>query len=285
VRTNGPAWLQTEQIPADAVFAPGGAAFASAVAALASQLETTRLALGTRVLGAQDGAQILEALASLASRYDFVFEASIDPRLPAELVRQLACAGVRRVRIAAPLGAHVVSGNPRLASPDIAMLRSLAEQHVHVLWDLALDDAGPLATPALSALWHLPPPRAAFVRGADRLDSAAVHAWQQAHAAGLLSYTRGPGFLRIIDRRSTGPTQHSGGRERLLVVQGVGTRVFELCDGTRTAADVAAQLGTGVQPGAVERALAAFEARDLIARDGDGALVALPLWWRALEVE
>lgn len=177
-------------------------------------LEQVRLAkdvrfdLGRLELAAAPARALLEGLteARLSKGYDLDLSCEIGIDLADEEVRRLASAGVARARLAA---GQMEKGFPPLWLRQIDAVRRLHEAAVAPEWCLSVrsdEEAAAVADAPAHSLLHLPPPQGLDIRGYGEGDGSVrlrdrIETWRSGHCPRMLTYARGPGFCRILDRR------------------------------------------------------------------------------------
>jgi hypothetical protein len=127
-----------------------------------------------------------------AGGFDLFLKGSIETALTLEDASFLAQAGFSEIS----LGAQVTD-----VASCLQTVITLEAAGIAVLWRWPLDTQ---TTDNLStaSLHHLPPP--IINADVELLDSSLIsdlNAWREQHAPRTLTYSRGPGFLRVFDRR------------------------------------------------------------------------------------
>lgn len=263
--------------------------------AVADLLAATRRHLTTRVdLDAVDAEDpdTVAVLGELARRRrEELLGLELRCRVPATVTAAQASllggAGVRHAALEPPV---VTAGHDGVAlvGRHLAAVRRLHGEEISVAWDLPLPSASDAATvaavvEAIAPATHLPPPDGTSGPPATTGEAAlpeglrqALDRWRSEHAPWTLTYARGPGFIRISDRR-TGGTAWT-----FIVLNPAQAAVFSLCESPTTREGITSEL-----PNLTDEAVAGFlerlAARGVLARIGSERFLRLPVRRRVEE--
>lgn len=209
--------------------------------------------LGTLDFGEHESA--LDEIANARSEglFGFLLSCAVDASISKPQVATLRRAGIQRVRLSP--GGDRQEGARRLGTcranhDQIRAVRRLHEAEITVDWDLIFfaggdedePDARSLAA-ASRALHHLPHPRRARVvtdaeaqpsLGIRTVLEGAAREWRDGHATAVLTYARGPGFVRIRDKRG------SAGVSVFVTLTSLQCDVFDLCEEGSSSGEIAA---------------------------------------------
>lgn len=213
---------------------------------------------------------------------------TVRPDLSDADTQLLLDAGVDHVRIQAPAPVAARSALPVLASvlERIDLLRSLAEARIEVSWELNPDlpgtSAEDLAATAslLERLAHLPPP-ALTDAGPGALPArdalvAAVERWRARYSPDALTYSQGPGFVRILDARPRPPEAGSAAGDRLVTLAGAQSEIFRYCTQRRSLAELTERFAGRFQERQLSDFLGMLEGLGFATSAG-GAYLSLPV--------
>lgn len=248
---------------------------------------TTRFDLETVDFRDEAVAPFLVEVARL--RTDELLGLSFRCRLPANVTAPqaelLGAAGVREAVLCATAGA-VDGGGLHLNAHQLAAVRRLHAHDVAADWRLALAPGmGGAEADALLELIasprHLPPPSGVRLPSADfegedpgpalvERFRRAIAAWRREHVPWRFTYARGPGFIRIFDRR------HAETEWTFIVLHGMQAEIFLRCEGVTTSDELAAEF-PDVAADRVGKFLDTLAARGVLGRVGSGAYLALPI--------
>jgi len=107
----------------------------------------------------------------------------------------------------------------------------------------------------------------------------ALASWIKGYLPGTLTYRRGPGFVRITDRRA----KLDGGQgKRVIILTGAKEQLFTFCDTFQTGARIRERFAESLGPGA-EEVLSQLVSARLLWRDGKDRYLALPIHARGME--
>lgn len=198
----------------------------------------------------------------------------LHPHLDRARVLRLQRAGMVRAKLAAVrLGEDVAA----TLLPVLRLLRYLAEARVEVEWDLhaepdSEDPGGQALAGLLPSIVHLPPPRA--VAGT----AAVIDRWRDGWRRDSLTFSHGPGFVRIVDRRRgpQGAQSADVSRERVLVLHGLQYELFLALEEPSRRREMEARFQERLEPGPLGRWLDQMVEHRLVIEDGADRLLALP---------
>lgn len=136
----------------------------------------------------------------------------------------------------------------------------------------------------ISALKHLPPPTLSGASGAALSD--AVGHWRENWSANQLTFSRGPEFVRVVDRRE-GMSRRSGrliSSESVLVLAGVQAEVLLSLSRPTPFARLALQLQDSIDARTLRQLVELLTSRGLITHDDSDRHLALPVHRKLVEV-
>jgi hypothetical protein len=217
-----------------------------------------------------------ETLGALATaRRDLLYGVPLRCRMAGPVSRSqaqvLAAAGVASVRLA-PVEPDVLEWQ-RAFLQQLASVLRLHEVGIAPEWSVPYEATAAKAGPAIAdlarALSHVPPPASGDEPTGNDLD-ATIDRWRDSHAPWRLTYARGPGFLRIYDRRAE--------RERpaVIVLHGRQADVFLGFEEGSTL-DQAAELAPEVPAEHLAGFVSALAANRLLLPGGGSFYLALPI--------
>lgn len=252
---------------------PPGEVVAELVAAM-TQTRALRFRLEDLPAGGERAA-VLDALAVARAEHLWGFELTCElAEVPTDdealLLRE---AGVVGVALAPALGREQPTA-ARATLQRLAAAKSLSAVGIAVTWQLdsrALSATGAELrelVAACRAARHLPPPERP-TEGAGEL-ARAVEDWAATHQARTLTYARGPGFLRVFDRRA------EDGTWRFVTLREQQAQVLLRCAQPRSAAELHQELAE-LGGGELRSLLDALVAKGLAARGDDDHYLALPI--------
>jgi hypothetical protein len=230
---------------------------------------TTRLDLGAVDAGDAGTTALLAGLAELRREhlYGFAFRCRVAAPLPRAQALLMRAAGVAHVRLdPPPAGAGALQANARL----LEAVKRLHGAGVAVEWE-AVPAAGEEAAVVelFAGAVHLPPPAESPGEGGGALH-AALSAWRVEHAPRTLTYARGPGFVRLFDRRR-------GVRDwTFIALNAVQSEIFLFCEGARSLPEIVASV-SGAEPERLRAFLEAMAERRVMSRVGSDAFLSLPV--------
>lgn len=173
------------------------------------------------------------ALAALRSQtlYGFSLRLRAQHAITPDQAKLIATAGVTEVTLAQVEDA---ADDPVLQNMlALQSLRALSDQKIATDWAVcALEMSQEQIAQLAKTLRHLPPPSRIEHSDAAVAEKALAH-WQQTHAPETLAYARGPGFLRILDRRSDARSW------RFTVLNELQAQILLACREATRAADLA----------------------------------------------
>jgi len=196
---------------------------------LAASRATLDIELGRLDLSRPDTRRLLKEMAKLRQEryFGLALRGSIGRRVTLEQAALLRDAGVTSVQLAQPLEPGAPPGAVAVALRQLEAVKLLFEADVQVDWQLERpdDSSAPSVQDHLIGIMamarHLPPPREFSCSGAsneavwerstdagrqprqtaaDALEDA-LQVWRSSFRPCSLTYARGPGFIRIRDRR------------------------------------------------------------------------------------
>jgi len=250
----------------------------TAVSLLLERLRTlgsTEVELGYMDIGQHDPMPALEELAAVRRSHLYGFRLSCQTNAATAHhvgASRLRAAGIYRLDLLPGIGGPARTREDEVESTflsDIALVGTLHEQGVGVTWLLALSGASDDEVLAVSHLLpyfhHIPPPVAMPCDqvGQGKHLSQAVEDWRRLHQPNTLTYGRGPGFVRIFDRRAVGEVV------TFVTLEGPQAELF-LAARTAAPAHDLALLAVGVGVPRVRRFLDVLVERRLMCRTKSG---------------
>jgi ribosomal peptide maturation radical SAM protein 1 len=243
-----------------------------------------RFDLGRISFSRRNPTRVLDELARLRrdEYYGLSFTARVPARLSPPQVIALRNAGVEAVTVqdGGPDDGDEESDHTDLSElKKIATVRLLHAAGIRVEWALGHGSRGDDGlTGSLAAMHHLPPPSGLR---RDRHPSTstpapevgrieAVAQWWQGHRPWTLTYARGPGFVRIFDRRAG---EHDW---KFISLDEVQSRIFLFCEQVRSFPEIEATVPEVAAEGLL-RFLANLVANSLMCRIGRGCYLTLPI--------
>ncbi|WP_293573090.1 DUF5825 family protein [Phaeobacter sp.] len=234
----------------------------------ANQAAQLQYNLGTVDLNdpAQAAALVNLAEARLKNLYGFRLKLRIAHTVSTEQAALLASVGAIEVSVD-PLGSPIGALEDRANALSIQSVRALAEQEVTPHWSLSakaltLDEIRAVMTVTL----QLPPP-SAILNGPEG-SSEILGQWQKAATPQCCSYARGPGFLRVLDRRQ-------GARDwRFVVLNEAQAQILLTCREAQTVDSLAAMDVLPVD--AINSVLGALQQYGLVLISGDTIVSVVP---------
>ena len=254
----------------------------------------------------QNGGAVESAEVQEERGYQFSIRWAVDTSVTPDDIRLMSEAGVDDV----DAGTYDLADWRTTVGDYLGLLRRLTEMAIAVRWRFRLSAMDPRPEDfegwADVASWiaHLPPPmvegdgdafsmeRRANFDGLAAFDDhhtmritpteetlvRAIEAWRATHDPELLTYSRGPGFVRIIDRRVL--REHpraSDGDEDIISLVGRQAEIFLFCEGPRSLGQVVAQFESASQGAQTAKFLDLLVGRRLLFRSDDDRFLALPI--------
>jgi ribosomal peptide maturation radical SAM protein 1 len=224
--------------------------------------------------------ELLEALAQVRGERHLGYEFSGEVRsVPdVEVAEQMRYAGISSVRLANSVGEEECC--PIAANLQrIGAVKALRAANISVEWELdsrtwfmSLEDQKRMADICLAA-GHLPNPQLGGVEPTGPL-AEALRLWSATYRSRILTYARGPEFIRIFERRENDRNW------RFLNLRGVYAEVLLSCERPQSIAGLLSEMG-GLTEHQISVCLDALMSQGLICASNDRYL-ALPIR-RAIE--
>lgn len=260
-----------------------GAGAVRELLALSARYRVLRFELGALDLADAAVTGFLAEVAGLRrdGLYGFEFRCSTGFDVTRDQAALLAGAGVTTVRIAvdAVRSAHESGVNTdQINARMIRSLRRLQDSGVDVRWLLAVDThrRSELEWVRPRAVSHLAPPQGILalgevVPGDGHADAMRVtSAWRAAHAPRKLTYGRGPGFVRLLDRRDDADSM------TFINLAGAQSELYDACEDGATVTTLT-EVFPRLPAESVGRFLDQLVGQDLMLRTCDGRYQTLAL--------
>lgn len=217
----------------------------------------------------------------LERHYHFSFACELKPPVTRECARLLRDAGVTQARISPQLPddkrpSVTRSGHELL--DHLQLLKSLEEAEIGVYWTagtfLCAKDLmnGKKTVQLINGIHHLPPPmKNGSLLSNDselKLLEPALFNWMNAYSPTTLTYSRGPGFVSILDQRKL----VSRSTELTLTLRGLQAEIFLFCSDIKSFSEIAARFGDRARTDQLRAFLEAMQERLLICTQNNSFL-------------
>ncbi len=219
---------------------------------------------------------LLEALARTRGErllgYEFACELGTVPT--SEIAEQMRAAGISSVEVCAAVGRDEPSA---IASnlQRIAAVRSLTAAGISVMWELddrtrsvSMEQRDQMVA-ICHAARHLPSPTLGNVNHMESL-AEALRLWSTTYRSRMLTYARGPEFVRVFERRKNDRNW------RFISLRGVYGEILLRCDRPKDVAVLRSEL-SGPTEAEIRRCLDSLVAQGVMCRGSNDQYLALPI--------